>query len=242
MQTRILKEIRLLLPAWLLTIALTFVPAFFKGIGSDWAVLFLAPGCAMIAACSFGPEFSYGTLPSLLSQPIERRRIWFEKISTLIVMLLPLIVGALLVYFGTIRKPTYWLLLIIPICAVCSTPFYTLLTRSTIGSVVLSLGAPFLIFLGGGALVLWVLRINGIPGDRPVDQAERILAYSVLSYFTLTLTSYCIVLYAAGLFWTARRRPIPGAAAWAALVLDLGWVVGSVFAALQFVRQSAHPA
>jgi len=37
-----------------------------------------------------------------------------------------------------------------------------------------------------------------------------------------------LVLYAAGLFWTARRQPIPDAAAWAAIVLDLGWVVGSV--------------
>lgn len=37
-----------------------------------------------------------------------------------------------------------------------------------------------------------------------------------------------LVLYAAGLFWTARRRPIPGPAAWAAIVLDFGWVVGSV--------------
>lgn len=77
-----------------------------------------------------------------------------------------------------------------------------------------------------------------------------------------------LVLYAAGLFWTARRRPIPSAAAWAAIVIDLGWVVGSVavveaglltsigvvlvglvaaavfvFAALQFagVRQTARP-
>jgi hypothetical protein len=37
-----------------------------------------------------------------------------------------------------------------------------------------------------------------------------------------------LVLYAAGLVWTARRQPIPGAAAWAAIVLDLGWVLGSV--------------
>jgi len=36
------------------------------------------------------------------------------------------------------------------------------------------------------------------------------------------------VLYAGGLFWTARRRPIPDAAAWTAIALDLGWVVGSV--------------
>jgi len=78
-----------------------------------------------------------------------------------------------------------------------------------------------------------------------------------------------LVLYAAGLFWTARRLPIPAAAAWAAIVMDLGCVVGSVavveaglltsigvvlvglvagavflFAALQLVgvRQTARPA
>jgi hypothetical protein len=37
-----------------------------------------------------------------------------------------------------------------------------------------------------------------------------------------------LVLYAAGLFWTARRQPIPGGAAWAAVVMDFGWVLGSV--------------
>jgi hypothetical protein len=37
-----------------------------------------------------------------------------------------------------------------------------------------------------------------------------------------------LVLYAGGLFWTARRRPVSGAAAWAAIVLDLGWVAGSL--------------
>jgi len=85
----------------------------------------------------------------------------------------------------------------------------------------------------------------------------------------LTAVGAGLVLYAAGLFWTARRRPIPAQAAWAAIVMDLGWVVGSValvelglltsigvvlvglvaagvfvFAALQFVgvRQAARPA
>src|SRR4029450_9560678 len=37
-----------------------------------------------------------------------------------------------------------------------------------------------------------------------------------------------LVLCAGGLFWTARRRPIPDVAAWTAIVLDLGWVFGSV--------------
>ena len=37
-----------------------------------------------------------------------------------------------------------------------------------------------------------------------------------------------LVLYAAGLFWTASRRPTPALAAWTAIVMDLAWVVGSV--------------
>jgi len=37
-----------------------------------------------------------------------------------------------------------------------------------------------------------------------------------------------LVLYAGGLFWIARRHPISDAAAWTAIVLDLGWVFGSV--------------
>jgi hypothetical protein len=37
-----------------------------------------------------------------------------------------------------------------------------------------------------------------------------------------------LVLYAAGLLWTAWQRPIPAPAAWTAIALDLGWVAGSV--------------
>ena len=44
----------------------------------------------------------------------------------------------------------------------------------------------------------------------------------------ITAVGAGLVLYAAGLFWTARRRPIPAPAAWTAIALDLGWVAGSV--------------
>jgi hypothetical protein len=78
-----------------------------------------------------------------------------------------------------------------------------------------------------------------------------------------------LLLYAAGLFWTAAQKPIWPAAAWTAIVMDVGWVIGSaalleiglltpigsglvslvaavvlVFAALQYrgVRRLTHPA
>jgi hypothetical protein len=37
-----------------------------------------------------------------------------------------------------------------------------------------------------------------------------------------------LLLYAAGLFWTAAQQPISPAAAWTAIVMDVGWVIGSV--------------
>jgi hypothetical protein len=37
-----------------------------------------------------------------------------------------------------------------------------------------------------------------------------------------------LLLYAAGLFLTAARQPISRAAAWTAIVMDVGWVIGRV--------------
>jgi hypothetical protein len=37
-----------------------------------------------------------------------------------------------------------------------------------------------------------------------------------------------LLLYAAGLFLTAAQLPISPAAAWTAIVMDVGWVIGSV--------------
>src|SRR2546430_16063599 len=99
MQTRLLKELRPLLPAWLLIVSVTLLPAFLPGWrASEFPVFCLILGCPLIAACTFGPEFTHGTLSQLLAQPIDRRRIWFEKMVVLGAFLLPLWVGALLLY------------------------------------------------------------------------------------------------------------------------------------------------
>ena len=37
-----------------------------------------------------------------------------------------------------------------------------------------------------------------------------------------------LLVYAAGLFVTAAQQPISPAAAWTAIVMDVGWVIGSV--------------
>src|SRR4051794_34527472 len=129
MQLRLFKEIRLLFPAWAVAVALSLCPAIFLGReGSGGAVLFLGLCCPLIAASSFGFEFSNGTLAQLLSQPVDRRRLWFKKMSILGALLAPLASVSLLISFGRIDKPLYWLLLLIPVCCFCATPFFTFLT------------------------------------------------------------------------------------------------------------------
>ncbi len=100
------KEIRLLLPSFLIGCALTF---------SNWLLLWennnnitgilamlpsiVCPAVAvMIALNSFGVEISSGTFTNLLAQPISRLKIWETKISLLAMALM--VVGVL--WFGSV--------------------------------------------------------------------------------------------------------------------------------------------
>src|SRR6187401_3474990 len=56
-------------------------------------------GFPLLATLSFGNEFQFGTLSSLLSQPIERSRIWREKFAVIVLA----VVSAAIAYgFGPI--------------------------------------------------------------------------------------------------------------------------------------------
>ena len=86
MNAFIKKEIRLLLPSWLIVLSLAvLLPWFWTDSDSsfDMAPLFLFFGVILLGVDSFGREFNLGTFQSLLSQPIERRRIWRIKIAIL---------------------------------------------------------------------------------------------------------------------------------------------------------------
>ena len=81
------KEIRLLLPSWLVISSLAILlPWFSCNNPFDffvWMPLFMFFGVILLAVDSFGREFSLGTFSSLMSQPMERRRIWRMKITVL---------------------------------------------------------------------------------------------------------------------------------------------------------------
>jgi hypothetical protein len=88
MSALVKKEIRLLLPLWigalsLLVLAACLLPA-------NIEVRFFAAGvcCIILAAASYGMEFSYGTFSLLLAQPAPRERIWKAKAAVLSAALL----------------------------------------------------------------------------------------------------------------------------------------------------------
>ena len=97
------KEIRLLLPAWIAAMLLAIIPIWmvsvwsrFPSVADPYVELALVLGLLILSITSFGQEFSSGTFTLLLSQPIERRRIWSIKTTVLAaavisVLLIPVI-------------------------------------------------------------------------------------------------------------------------------------------------------
>ncbi len=87
------KEIRLLLPSFLIGIVLTLAnwfwkaQPFFEYNTNTLLVLTSSIACPAVAVFmalnSFGAEISAGTFPMLLAQPVSRHRIWWTKTSLL---------------------------------------------------------------------------------------------------------------------------------------------------------------
>ncbi len=88
MNALVAKEIRLLLPAYVMALLLAVVPVWLLPMdpGSTPASVALYPfafGAVMLALSSFGREFGLKTFALILAQPLERNRIWRTKITVL---------------------------------------------------------------------------------------------------------------------------------------------------------------
>ena len=94
------KEIRALVPWWLVVAAAVTAAAIlghrysgFPNFRNDLEVLVVIAhtlGVMVLAAFSIGHELTHGTLPALLVQPMDRRRILFLKVSVLMAALVAL--------------------------------------------------------------------------------------------------------------------------------------------------------
>jgi hypothetical protein len=81
---RLWKEARALLPMWAAVAGLIAVPFLLRyeqpmdfALGAYWL------GCGLLGPVCMGQEFQHRTMGLLLSQPISRRRLWWEKMGVL---------------------------------------------------------------------------------------------------------------------------------------------------------------
>jgi ABC-type transport system involved in multi-copper enzyme maturation permease subunit len=105
-------------------------------------------GSIAIGAQSIGHEYTYRTLPMLLSQPADRRRMYLCKFRVSAVMLVTLAALAATV-FAEVRQPERWPVTIVVLSVLCGlflAPLMTMICRSTLAGMILSGSALALIW------------------------------------------------------------------------------------------------
>lgn len=107
------KEIRLLFPAWVLTVVLavagTFIFGSFDGsenLAGNFTPVWL--GIMLLCAASFGREFSLGTFSGLLAQPFPRQQFWQVKVGVLAVALVSVLLVFSALNFSSIAGQFGW--------------------------------------------------------------------------------------------------------------------------------------
>jgi ABC-type transport system involved in multi-copper enzyme maturation permease subunit len=151
MNALVKKEIRLLLPSWIVAMLLALVQAIARPYDFYVASL-LFFGLTIMALTTFGRETSLNTFSLLLAQPAERMRIWQTKISVLAVAFLTVFVLWLVCFFistfqGFATNDYDDYNLFITICLIATATFTgglwtTLLLRQVAGAFWLTLLVP----------------------------------------------------------------------------------------------------
>lgn len=150
MNTRLLKEFRILWLPLAATLLLIVVPCLIWGSDSlPWQIYPFGAGCVIMAALSFGAEFQNRTLGQLLTQPVSREKIWGEKMLVLAACLLcALVTGLLTVWFvvpvADLRQVPWLVVCALPVAAFCSAPLNVLFYRNTLVGIIASVALPVL--------------------------------------------------------------------------------------------------
>lgn len=151
---RILKEARPVFWPWCAVTLACVIPLVRPLPSIAWvgAVGFFV-GIPLLASLAFGNEFQHRTLSLLLSQPVGRMEIWREKMSITVVA----VVAAALVFSLALRVTSFrpdWKGLAFAgvwvVATIASATFWTLIARSTVGGVALTIVGQFLIILALG--------------------------------------------------------------------------------------------
>ena len=149
-------------------------------------------GMVFIAASTFGAEFQQRTLQLLLTQPESRLRIWRDKL-----LVAAITIGAISIFdylalkhthfFKPDESPPAFLIPLFVLTVVCSTALWTLLARSTIGGIVFTFTAFFLIT---GATSLIAEKLFGL-SDLPMPESNWAV-YTIATLVGVTYSAICL--------------------------------------------------
>ncbi len=164
------KEIRALLPLWGASVAAVAAALLVWRAGKlmDLGLFAYVIGSLAIGAQSVGQEYTYRTLPMLLSQPADRRRVYLLKFVVSAVMLFTLAALAGTT-FARVWRPesARFSVVILPVwCGLFLAPLLTMICRSTLAGMILS---------GSAMAVSWFVALAiawfgfGIEPDRAED-------------------------------------------------------------------------
>ena len=191
---RLIKEARPLLWPWtvvtMLGAARALIGEFWIGTVNFTVLTSFAAfiALALLATLPFGVEFQHQTLPALLCQPVERAKVWAEKMTVSTAFTLSAAAMYYLNWHGAFQDDSAiqltWFLVII-LLTFCSAPYWTLAGKSTISGLVLNLVAAGML----NGIGLYLMTIGNI------GQANKLRVGTILA---LSLSGVMV--------WLGRRK------------------------------------
>lgn len=167
----VVKEVRALLPLWAAcVVAMSLHPLSDYGELESLAVLAYVFGAVALGAHAIGHEYSYRTLGTLLTQPVDRRRVLITKLAVTAAMLALLLAAAWPLVFVHFSPRLDIVLVLLPIAGgLFVAPWLTMIARNQLA------GAVFTLSIAGMAFVAVELASGDAFGGSEAAEARRLL-------------------------------------------------------------------
>jgi ABC-type transport system involved in multi-copper enzyme maturation permease subunit len=197
------KEVRALAPIWAAcAVALAASGFLQEPVLAMFARFAYLLGMLALGAHSIGHEYAHRTLGPLLAQPVSRRRVLLVKLAVAasMVVLLAAVAVAAVVRSRTALPGFSAVIVLAAAGALCLAPALTMIARSSLAGVVLTLAVPLALLLTGD---LAGIAIYGADAGVPIDRLKS----SVLMWGTL---GSAIVGFAGGWHMFMRLEALDG--------------------------------
>ena len=138
----------------------------------------------------------------------SREHYWRQKMRTTLVCLAPFTLVPLLESHGVGNDPAVWLLDCALYIAVCTVPYFTLVGRTVVGGVALSMGAFQLLWTCGASVFFVIMEHleTAKGGHLAHGAAFEEFFRPEYRYLFFRLCALMLLGYCPALFWLGRRR------------------------------------